>query len=78
MSELKQISISIEHCCKAILKELNGEADPRRKEIILIQCEKFNLKEEFIKKLLFIDDERAKKRAYKQKRHHEKNKKFLN
>jgi len=72
MIELKQISISIESCCKAILKELNGEAGPRRKEIVLIQCEKFNLNDKFIKKLLFIDDERAKKK----KRHREKPKKF--
>lgn len=78
MSELKQISISIERCSKAILKELNGDADPRRREIVLIQCEKFSLKEEFSKKLLFIDDKRMKKRGYKKKRHREKPKKFLN
>ena len=78
MSELEQTCISIEDCSKAIFKELKGDADPRRNEIVRIQCEKFNLKEEFIKKLLFIDDERVKKRGYKKKRHHEKNKKFLN
>jgi len=77
MSTQKQISISIEDCCNAIFEELNGEADPKRDEVVTAQCEKFNLNETFIKKLLFPGDQ-IDKRYSRGKHKREKPVKFLN
>ena len=77
MKTPEQISISIENCRDAIIEELNGDADPKRDEIVKTQCEKFDLSETFIKKLLFPGDQ-IDKRYAKIKRKREKPVKFLN
>lgn len=77
MSTQKQISTSIALCCKAILNELDGETDPRKNEILIAQCKKFNHKEDFIKKLIFFNDERIDRRYKRIKiRNREKEKSF--
>lgn len=77
MSTPKQISISIENCCQAIFKELNGEADPKRNEVVTAKCEKFDLNESFIKRLISQND-RIDKRYTRTKHKREKPVKFLN
>lgn len=74
----KQISISIESCCEAIFKGLNGDADPKRDKVLTTQCKKFDLDESFIKKLIFIKDDRIDERYARKKRKREKPEKFLN
>jgi hypothetical protein len=63
----KQTSTLIENCCRSILEKMNGDVDPSRHEKLRIECEKFDLNETFIKKLIFVNEERADKRKYVRK-----------
>ena len=78
MKTPKEISISIEHCCKAIFKGLNGDADPKRDKVLTTQCKKFELNESFIKKLIFVKDDRIDERYARKKRKREKPANLLN
>ena len=79
MGTQKRYSTLIELCSIAIFKKMKSSVDPERNKILKSQCQKFNVSEEYVNKLLFANEEAIDRRYAKNKyRHKEKPKKLLN
>ena len=65
MRSPKQISIKVDRACKAIEKKLKGRTHPKEHEIIAIECEKSDLSESHIRKIMQIPEKRRKSTKYK-------------
>lgn len=70
MRTQKRSSTLIELCSNAILKKMKSSVDPRRNKILETQCKKFNVNEEYIKNLLFANEEAIDMRYAKNKYRH--------
>ena len=79
MRTQKRYSTLIELCSIAIFKKMKSSVDPERNKILENQCKKFNVSKEFIKNLLFANEEGIDMRYAKNKYQHKENpKKLLN
>ena len=60
-----QLTDQVFDTCKAIEAQLKGRKHPREREIIAIECEKSDISESHIRKVMEIPEKRRKSTKYK-------------
>lgn len=65
MKNQDQITDQVSTTCKAIEAQLKGRTHPKEREIIAIECEKSELSEKHIRKVMGIPENRKKSTKYK-------------
>ena len=65
MKNQDQLTDQVFDTCKAIEAQLEGRTHPKEREIIAIECEKSDLSETHIRKVMGIPENRRKSTKYK-------------
>ena len=65
MRNQDQLTDQVFTTCKAIEAQLKGRTHPREREIIAIECEKSDISESHIRKVMEIPENRKKSTKYK-------------